>query len=97
MIGVILLFLMLGGTTYAMYSMYTGIGASNLAGLSLGGVLGAIGTWFVDGITHISAVVENCLHMTASYGEYMVVIGMVVFTFSVIYNGITTQGRDFSQ
>lgn len=96
MIGIILVFAFVGSMTYSVYSMYTAANTSNLAGLGLSGVLGTIGAIFIDGVSHISVVVNNCLAFTASYGEWMVVIGMVVFTGSLVYNGITTQGKNFN-
>ena len=95
MIGWILLFVFCGSMTYAMYAMYTGAFASNLAGLSLSGVFGVIGALFLDDVSHITIVVNNCINLTASYGEYMVVFGMCVFTGTLIYNGLTTQDKEF--
>lgn len=93
MIGIILLWAFMGAAVYSMYSMWTPAVASNIKGIVGAGFFGGVITLFVDGVSHISAVINDVFTMQADYGEYMFFIGFAFMLGVMIWNGLSTSGR----
>ena len=97
MIGILLIWLFMGTACYSIYSMWTPVVASNVAGIFGAGLVGGIIALFLDGISHMSAILNNVIALDADYGEYTFAAGFTLMLVVMLWNGASTSGRTLVQ
>lgn len=92
-IGILLFAGFLTVAIYSLWAMYVIPQAFSLYGFAASGFLGGVLAFLVDGYNHISLVVTRAMNMTATWGEYVFVAGLVFAMLVLTWNCIVTKGR----
>lgn len=92
-LGLLMLWAFLTFGLYSIWAMYVVPQTFSYMGLTATGALGGLLTLIMDGYIHIQAVFARALAMTASWGEYLFVLGLAFMILIMVWNAIVTNGR----